>query len=97
VRYFPQQKTIDRRIVSVNPNHTNFIFVDDGSVGQFGVEIGFRTRLENSLKGEKKVQMVLIVVEGGPGTLDTILLSLESGTPVILVAVIKKEKTICFP
>jgi hypothetical protein len=89
VRYFPQQerKKGEERSVPLNPNHNNFILVDDGSVGQFGVEIEFRTRLENELKTIMGIPMVLIVVEGGLGTLNTILLALEGGTPVILVAV----------
>jgi hypothetical protein len=36
--------------LSLNPNHTHFIFVDDDTVGQFGAEVVFRTKFEEDLK-----------------------------------------------
>lgn len=35
--------------VALDPNHTHFILVDNGSNGEFGVEIPFRAKLENEL------------------------------------------------
>ena len=37
----------------LNPNHTHFIFVDDGSCGIDGKEIEFRSKLENELRKGK--------------------------------------------
>lgn len=37
----------------MDPNHTHFILVDDGSVGEFGKEIEFRSRLEEELRKGK--------------------------------------------
>lgn len=34
----------------LDPNHTHFILVDDGSENQFGKEIEFRASLENELR-----------------------------------------------
>ena len=34
----------------LNPNHTHFILVDDGSCGAYGKEIEFRAKLEGKLK-----------------------------------------------
>lgn len=34
----------------LDPNHTHFILVDDGSENQFGKEIEFRANLENELR-----------------------------------------------
>lgn len=34
----------------LDPNHTHFVLVDDGSEGQFGKEIKFRAKLENELR-----------------------------------------------
>lgn len=34
----------------LDPNHTHFILVDDGSNGRFGVEIEFRAHLEAELR-----------------------------------------------
>ena len=36
--------------VLLDPNHTHFIFVDDGSEGLFGKEIEFRAHLEAELR-----------------------------------------------
>ena len=36
--------------VILDPNHTHFILVDDGSEGQFGKEIEFRAHLEAELR-----------------------------------------------
>ena len=39
--------------VDLNPNHTHFILVDDGSCGSYGKEIEFRAKLENELRKGK--------------------------------------------
>lgn len=35
----------------LEPNHTEFIFIDDGSVRKYGGEIEFRANLEKSISG----------------------------------------------
>ena len=35
----------------LQPNHTEFIFVDDGTERKYGGEIAFRARLEEALSG----------------------------------------------
>jgi hypothetical protein len=100
--------------IFLDPNHTHFILVDDGSEGLFGKEIKFRAKFENELrKGkslkfyenmrthkffssqgqdfqEKKeiIPMILIVVNGGPNTLLTVVESLEENIPILVLAVI---------
>ncbi len=39
--------------VELDPNHTHFILVDDGSCGAYGKEIEFRAKLENELRKGK--------------------------------------------
>ncbi len=75
--------------ISINPHHTNFIFVDDGSFKDFGVEIDFRSELESQIKDceGKTVPMVLFVVEGGAGTIETVKNAFKNKTPIILVQV----------
>ena len=80
----PEEK---KKLVALNPNHSSFILVDNGSAFTFGVEIEFRTQLETRIREQLNIPMVLIVVEGGVGTLNTILGALKSRTPIILVAV----------
>jgi hypothetical protein len=36
--------------LELDPNHTHFILVDDGSCGMFGKEIEFRAKLESELR-----------------------------------------------
>ncbi len=81
----------------LNPNHSHFILVDNVSEDnskryEYGSEIQFRAAFEKALiKKYKKTQIVLIVVGGGPGTLETIQETLVTGAPVILVAVINTD------
>jgi hypothetical protein len=42
--------------VLLDPNHTHFILVDDGSEGQFGKEIEFRALLEAELRKGKSLR-----------------------------------------
>ncbi len=112
--------------ILLDPNHTHFIFVDDGSEGQFGKEIKFRARLEHELRkgrtlkyyenkrrtggggggraqqgwsplaqpvssdikeSKELIPMILIVVNGGPNTLLTVVESLKEAVPVLVLAV----------
>lgn len=41
--------------ILLDPNHTHFILVDDGSENQFGKEIEFRASLENELRKGKSL------------------------------------------
>lgn len=42
--------------VLLDPNHTHFILVDDGTEGQFGKEIEFRAQLEAELQKGKSLR-----------------------------------------
>ena len=44
---------VKSRDVLLDPNHNNFILVDDGSIGVFGKEIEFRAHLEAELRKGK--------------------------------------------
>jgi len=68
---------------ALETNHTHFIFVDKGSAG-WGVEIPFRTEMEDQFLNAK-VPVCLIVVQGGPGTFQTVLNAVKKGFPIILV------------
>ncbi|KAJ7365831.1 Transient receptor putative cation channel sub M member 7 [Desmophyllum pertusum] len=75
-------------------NHTHFILVDDGTINKFGGEIKFRASLENciSQKTMEKacershgVPVVLLVLEGGPNTILTVLESVTRNPAVPVV------------
>ncbi len=44
------QNVANNNDILLDPNHTHFILVDDGSEGAFGKEIGFRAHLEAELR-----------------------------------------------
>lgn len=89
VDYFPEDDCVneDSKAVSLNPNHTHFLLVDDGSTNEFGKEINFRAELEKVIQDIYKIPMILLVVEGGEGTLRSVYESLLIHIPVILIAV----------
>jgi len=44
--------------VSLNPDHTHFLLVDDGTQGQFGeMEVNFRGKLERVIAGKPNIQI----------------------------------------
>ena len=75
----------------LDPNHTHFIFADDGSNNQFGKERELRGRFEKVVceRGVAKkgtpVPIVCVMVEGGPGTIDTVRHALLNGTPCVII------------
>ncbi len=74
----------------MDSNHNKFLFFDDGSEHVFGREIGFRAEFESKLRSNNEnVPMILIVVQGGEGTLNTILSSIESKIPILILEVNK--------
>ncbi|MEE6490342.1 hypothetical protein FKM82_015849 [Ascaphus truei] len=74
-------------------NHSHFILVDDGTNGRYGVEILLRAKLEKFISEQTKekggvaikIPIVCVVLEGGPGTLDTIYNAISNNTPCIIV------------
>nr|XP_047123802.1 transient receptor potential cation channel subfamily M member-like 2 [Hydra vulgaris] len=69
-------------------NHTHHLMVDDGSIGKYGKEIPLRSRLEEYIMKEVHVPSVLMVIEGGPGTLDTVLAALMKEPPLSVVIIV---------
>ncbi|KAL9987179.1 hypothetical protein ACROYT_G001438 [Oculina patagonica] len=75
-------------------NHTHFILVDDGTINKYGGEISFRASLENCISRKKMeksceqkhgVPVVLLVLEGGPNTIRTVLESVTRNPAVPVV------------
>lgn len=91
--YEPWIKKEDLDKVKLDPNHNNFILVDNNNIkGQFGQEIDFRLNLECQLSlnaFQEKVPLVLIVVNGGKYTLLTVNQSIKKDIPILILAVIR--------
>ncbi|KAK9401047.1 transient receptor potential cation channel subfamily M member 2 [Crotalus adamanteus] len=94
---FPAEYILDEEaqgsLCCLDSNHSHFILVDDGTHGKYGVEIPLRTNLEKYISEQTKVKegvaikipIVCVVLEGGPGTLDTIYNAINNGTPCVIV------------
>lgn len=61
----------DENGASLNPHHTHFVLVDNGTEGNasWGSEIHLRAALEAAAAQTKGTPLVQLVVQGGPGTL----------------------------
>lgn len=80
---------------ALDNNHTHFIFVDDGSVKKYGTEIAWRASFEKYVGSHVKtgvdkeqsinVPVVQLLVNGGPGTLETASQAVINGTPLIVI------------
>ncbi|CAI9735208.1 transient receptor potential cation channel subfamily M member-like 2 [Octopus vulgaris] len=79
------------RTCPLDPNHSHFFLVDDGTSDTFGVEIDFRKTLENAIVQNKiqatevKIPAVAVMVGGGPGTLKSVYDSISRNIPVVIV------------
>uniref|UniRef100_A0A8C0ZV95 Transient receptor potential cation channel subfamily M member 2 n=1 Tax=Castor canadensis TaxID=51338 RepID=A0A8C0ZV95_CASCN len=94
---FPAEYLLDEEgqgnLTCLDSNHSHFILVDDGTHGQYGVEISLRTKLEKFISEQTKerggvaikIPIVCVVLEGGPGTLHTIYNAITNGTPCVIV------------
>uniref|UniRef100_A0A1A7X7P7 Transient receptor potential cation channel, subfamily M, member 2 n=1 Tax=Iconisemion striatum TaxID=60296 RepID=A0A1A7X7P7_9TELE len=79
------------RLSGLDNNHTHFLLVDDGTHGRYGVEIELRTSLEKCI-GRKylgnsgvTIPAVCVVLDGGPGTLNTIYNTMLNDTPCVIL------------
>ncbi|CAB1430717.1 unnamed protein product [Pleuronectes platessa] len=81
------------RLSCLDNNHTHFLLVDDGTNGRYGVEIELRSRLERCISGKHlgnkvsgvTIPVVCLVLDGGPGTLNTIYNAMINGTPCVVL------------
>ncbi|XP_036366249.1 uncharacterized protein LOC115221043 [Octopus sinensis] len=77
---------------ALDPNHSHFILVDDGTKDNFGEIIEFRKKLEHTISQEKipeqenvKIPAVVVLVGGGLETMKSVLDSISHNIPVITV------------
>ncbi len=87
----------------MDPNHTHFILVDNAQVkyggeikfrGELESAIANKTNLEkinknmgSISKSNDKIPIVVLVLEGGVGTIQTVLESVKNGSPCVFVEV----------
>ena len=68
----------------LDPNHTHFFLVDDQRE-DWGGEIKLRAEFESELSREFGVPLVMLVLEGGPGTYETVVNAINQGHMVVVV------------
>eukprot|EP00004_Rigifila_ramosa_P001681 TRINITY_DN11674_c0_g1_i3.p1 TRINITY_DN11674_c0_g1~~TRINITY_DN11674_c0_g1_i3.p1 ORF type:complete len:1459 (+),score=322.92 TRINITY_DN11674_c0_g1_i3:452-4378(+) len=75
----------------LDPNHTQFVLVDDG-IGGYGAEIELRGTLEAKLVealakriSRPDIPIACVVIQGGPGTIDTVFAAVKNQTPVVVL------------
>ena len=78
--------------VPLDPNHSHFVLVDNSQLNTFRGEIEFRGKLESAIVKYSpdeagNVPIVVLVLEGGPGTFGTVLNSVRNGSPCVFVEV----------
>ncbi|XP_077980495.1 transient receptor potential cation channel subfamily M member-like 2 [Glandiceps talaboti] len=81
--YIEKDLKLAGKLTSLDSNHTHFILVDHGKV-DFGADIGLRANLEQFIntaqtqngKSKPPIPVVLVVVQGGYGTIETVYKSL---------------------
>ncbi|KAM8855420.1 transient receptor potential cation channel subfamily M member 2 isoform 2-T2 [Spinachia spinachia] len=81
------------RLSCLDNNHTHFLLVDDGTQGNYGVEIELRSSLERCITRKRlgnkdsrvTIPAVCVVLDGGPGTLNTIYNAMLNGTPCVIL------------
>ncbi|KAM4609093.1 transient receptor potential cation channel subfamily M member 2 [Polymixia lowei] len=94
---FPADYSLDvqgqGRLSCLDNNHSHFLLVDDGTHGRYGVEIELRSRLEKLISQQPlgnrdngvTIPVVCVVLDGGPGTLNTIFNAMLNGTPCVIL------------
>lgn len=71
---------------TLDHNHNIFLLVDDGTTDKFGREIEFRAAFEaGARKRFNQASVVTIVIQGGPGTLETALRARQVDTPIVVI------------
>ncbi|XP_026232352.1 transient receptor potential cation channel subfamily M member 2 [Anabas testudineus] len=91
--HYSMDNTNQGRLSLLDNNHTHFLLVDDGTQGLYGVEIELRGRLERCITrkhlGNKEsgltIPAVCVVLDGGPGTLNTMYNAMLNGTPCVVL------------
>ncbi|XP_034549855.1 transient receptor potential cation channel subfamily M member 2 isoform X2 [Notolabrus celidotus] len=91
--HYPMDIKGQGRLSCLDNNHTHFLLVDDGTQGRYGVEIELRSRLEKCISRKRlgikesgaTIPVVCVVLDGGPGTLNTIYNAMLCGTPCVIM------------
>ncbi|XP_072050607.1 transient receptor potential cation channel subfamily M member 3-like [Amphiura filiformis] len=89
VTHYRMTSSMESKGASLDPNHTHFVLVDDGSVGKYGVEIQLRSKLEKLIAqqridpdSDRGIPAVCLALEGGVNTIRTVLENVSKDPPI---------------
>uniref|UniRef100_K1PWA2 Transient receptor potential cation channel subfamily M member 6 n=1 Tax=Magallana gigas TaxID=29159 RepID=K1PWA2_MAGGI len=88
--HFQTSKVIQHgKPVPLNPNHTHFVFVDDGFRNNYKGASEFRALFEQKVSkptqaGGLGIPVVLVIVEGGTDAINDAMVSLNHNIPVVV-------------
>ena len=81
---YAKRRKNTRESAAIDANHTHFFLVDNEKE-EWGGEIDKRAELEADLAKKYRVPLVLLVLEGGPNTYETVLMAISQNSMVVLV------------
>ena len=80
--YIPKKRN-DASTAALDPNHSHFILVDHADDPSWGSEIETRGQVERRLAEKLGATTVVLVVQGGRGTLSQVPHALKTDAPVV--------------
>ena len=88
--HYVKRRANSYQSAALDGSHTHFLLVDagkdeKGELKRWGSEIKLRTLVEEKLCETFRVPQVLLVVQGGKGTFNTVKEQLQAGCPVVLI------------
>jgi len=70
---------------ALDSQHTHFLLVDSGTDSKWASEIEFRGKVEEKISEDLRVPRVLVVIQGGKGTFQTVTDTLADDCHVVIV------------
>ena len=87
---YPNISQTSQKNSPLDPNHSHFVLVDNSQLNEYGGEVELRGKLERAIVNfdeSNRAQIVVLVLEGGPNTLSTVLNSVVNGSPCVFIEV----------
>ena len=80
-----KQKKNDSKSAALDINHSHFVLVDNTETDDWGGEVEMRALIEKRLSEKLALPYVLLVVQGGRGTIAMVRHAFKNNCPVVLV------------
>ncbi|PIK52408.1 putative transient receptor potential cation channel subfamily M member 1 isoform X1 [Apostichopus japonicus] len=89
IKYKVTKDVARNRPVSLNPNHTHFLLIDDGLHDKYGADTGFRPLVESAINKPQEecglgVPVVLLALEGGIDVIVAAKNAIQHRIPIVI-------------